>query len=333
MSSSINVQEENPLSGCTVIITDSLGHQFPMADSADGNYYTKIDASYLTQSSSFKVEILTPDGDRIVSDYDHFSPCPDVDTVYYVRKDIPTSEADVFTKGIQFYVDLNGESTDSRYYRWEAIETFEYRADYPIEWFWDGQRIQHTVPPDYTKDTCWSTLLIRDIFTLTTKNLAENKYQQLPLHFVDNTTARLVYGYSLLVKQYSMSETAYKFWTQLKDNSTDQGGLYEQQPLTTKGNLHNLTHPDKDVMGFFGVSSVKEKRIFIQKVENLDLEYQSPCTPAYMDPWGFATYSHLPMPLYLMGDSTGWKPILLDDYCVDCRVLFGKNTKPDFWPN
>jgi hypothetical protein len=331
-SSSITEQEENVVTGCTVTISDDKGNKFPMTDSGKGNYTGLIDPLYLTPGSSFKVEILTPDGSNIVSDFDQFSTCPEVDSVYYIRKDIPTIDPDKFTQGIQFYVDMNGKNTDSRYYRWEAIETWKFTADYPIEWLWDGQKVLHIYPPDYSKDTCWTTLLVRDIFTLSTEKLAENKYKQSALHFVDNTTQRLLHGYSLLIKQYSMSEAAHKYWNLLRANSTSEGGLYERQPLASKGNLHNLTHPDQNVLGFFGVSSVTSKRIFIDKVENLEVEYLSSCFPKPMSRWGFADYAHLPKPLYLFGDANGYQMILMNVECVDCTASFGINKKPDFWP-
>lgn len=333
MSSNVNKPEESPVTGCTVTIMDDQGHQFPMVDSAaNGNYRGWIDAMYLTNGSSFKVEIITPDGSKIVSDYDKMSSCPEVDSVYYTRKDLPTVDPAVFTKGIQFYIDLDGQNTDSKYYRWEAVETWEYHSDYPIEWIYNGIKVIHIYPPDYSKDTCWATLIVRNIFTLSTLNLSDNKYQQFPLHFVDNTTSRLVYGYSLLINQYSLSDTAYKYWNKLNANSTDEGGLYEKQPLASKGNLHNLTHPDKQVLGFFGVSSVRSKRIFVENVEDLNLEYKSPCIPFPMSAWGFADYSNIPKPLYLFGDEKGYQKILMNVECVDCTSMWGKNKKPAFWP-
>lgn len=333
MSSFINEPEEIPVTGCTVTISDDLGHQFQLVDSANGDYYGRIAASYLTPGSSFKVEIITPDGDKIISDYDRFSSCPEIDSVYYMRKDLPTSDPDKFTEGIQFYVDLDGKNTDSRFYRWEAIETYEYHSDYPIEWLYNGTKVIHIYPPDYSKDTCWATLLLRNIYTQTTKNLAENKYRQFPLHFVDNTTSRLLYGYSLLVKQYSLSETAYKYWNQLQSVSNEDGGLYEKQPAAPSGNLHNVTHPDKVVLGFFGVSSIQTKRIFVSKVENLEIKFLSFCNPKPMSKGGFADYVHLPKPLYLFGDAKGYQMILMNNICVDCTSAWGKNIKPDFWPN
>ena len=335
ISSSIPLNEykERPVSGCSVIISDNKGNQFPMDDSADGSYHVNIGKQYLTAGSSFMVEIVTPGGDKIVSDFDFFSTCPKVDSVYYLREDLPTIDTNNVVNGIQFYVDLDADNTYSRFYRWEAIETWEYHAEYPREWYYvGGYRPVHISPPDFSLMICWRTFFTKSIYILSTKDLAENKYQLQPLNFVDNTTSRLLYGYSLLVNQYSLSETAYTFWNQLRTNSTANGGLYEKQPLATKGNLHNLTHPDQDVLGFFGVSSVTSKRIFVRNVENLEMEYLSSCTPSDLSPYGLRDLNPMDYPVYLMGDVNGWVPIVLDHECVDCRTLGGKTQKPDFWP-
>lgn len=333
-SSSINEQKENPASGCIVTVFDDKGHQFLMSDSAgNGKYRGLINAGYFTPGSYFKLEIVTPEGEKIISDIDSYSNCPEIDSVYYVRKNLPTDNPDEFIQGIQFYIDMQGNNEDSRFYRFEAIETWEYHALYPIEWLYNGSLVVQMFPPDYSKYKCWATLLVRNIFTLSTKNLAENKYQKLPLHFVDNTTSRLIYGYSLLVKQHAISESAYKYWTELNSNSTEEGGLYNSQPLTVKGNLHNITNPDKVVLGYFGVSSVKTKRIFIHTIEDLEMKYLVPCNPIPLGKWGFASFTHLPKPLYLVGDSQGWQPFIMNAECVDCTSMSGVKAKPDFWPN
>jgi hypothetical protein len=176
-------------------------------------------------------------------------------------------------------------------------------------------------------------MLVRNVFTLSTQGLAENKYKLFPLHFADNRTSRLVIGYSLLVNQYSISEAAYKYWNQLKINSTDEGGLYDRQPLATQGNMHNITDPTKVVLGFFGASSVTSKRIFVKDVPGLISDYYSPCAIIPLSPYGFKDLYPMDYPVYILGDHNGWQPFILHKECVDCRTfLNGKTTKPDFWP-
>jgi hypothetical protein len=332
VTSPLAKMEYRPYSRCKVVIKDDKGNQFPMADSSDGSYHGYIDPKFIIVGSLFMVEVVTPDGNRIVSDFDKVTPCPAVDSIFYRVKNIPTNNPLVVHKGIQFYVNLKAQESDSRFFRYEAVETYEYRVDYPIEWYYDG-KVHHVYPPDYSRMICWLTLLVRNIYLISTENLAQNQFPNFPLNFVDNKSSRLLYGYSLLVNQYSLSETAYKYWKQLSDNSTTEGDLYEKQPMAAQGNLHNLTQPDKDVLGYFGASSVRSKRIFVKNVENLELEYLSPCFFDAVPQWGLSDINPIRYPIYLMGDKTGWKPIILDKRCVDCLSLFGTNIKPDFWPN
>jgi len=281
---------------------------------------------------SFKVDILTPGGVNIVSDFDQVYECPDIDSVYYVRKDIPTSNPEVFTKGIQFYVDLNAENTNSHYFRWEPVETYEYHSTWPKEWYYDGE-VHHVVPPDYSQFVCWRTTMVKNIFSLSTENLAENKYMLFPLQFVDNkSSSRLVYGYSLLLRQLSLSEAGFAYWEKIRINTNQEGGLYDKQPLAIQGNLHNLTNPDQSVLGFFGASSMKSKRIFVSNVENLPNEFNPNCAPGEPMRLGFREIAPEEYPAYLYGDKYGYRMQQIERGCVDCMNLGGTNVKPAFWP-
>lgn len=330
-SSNTLKSEELPVTGCTVKVEDMNGHSFPFTDGGQGNYQGWIDTAYMKTGNAFKVDIVTAEGEHIVSDFDQYTECPQVDSVYYLRKDLPTANPFFFVKGIQFYLDLDARGINTHYFRIEAIETWEYHVEYPIEWYYDG-KVRHVYPPDNSRRVCWSTYKLKDIFTLSTRGLNENKYMLFPLHYVNNKTSRLTYGYSLLVHQYSLSDTAYAYWNQLKVNSAESGGMYERQPMAPKGNLHNLSHPKEAVLGFFGVSSVHSKRIFIKEVEGLPNEYLSLCTPAPASPYGFRDFDPMDYPVYLMGDEHGYQMIILDDECVDCLKYGGTNVKPDFWP-
>jgi hypothetical protein len=142
-----------------------------------------------------------------------------------------------------------------------------------------------------------------------------------------------MYGYSLLINQYSMSEAAYSYWDQLRINSSEQGGLYEKQPLSIRGNIHNNTNPDQVVLGFFSASSVKSKRIFVSDIENLALDFTTYCAPDTLRVGGLHSIDPSEYPAFLVGNAFGFLPIQLSQYCVDCMALGGTNIKPDFWPN
>lgn len=319
-----------PVSGCKIIIRDDKGNEFPVDETENGIYKTIIDRSFLIPGISFMLEITTPDGTTIKSDPDRMPDCPDVDSVFFLMKDVITGDPDDAIRGIQFYLDFDGGSSQSRFFRWELAETWEYRVPYPREWYYDGT-VHHIDPADYSRQVCWMTVPVRKIFTLSTSGLSSNRYEMLPLNFVDNLGPKLVYGYSLLIRQISLSEASFAYWDQLRSNSYDQGGLYDKQPAMISGNLHNMTSPSNEVLGFFGASSVKAKRIFVSDVRNLTIEYVAPCALNILRK-GFIELKPHDLPVYLYGDRNGFSLATLGDECVDCLKLGGVNIKPDFWP-
>jgi hypothetical protein len=316
---------------CYITIIDQNGNNFVMTDEGNGNYTTSIDPGYIVPGASFKVDIYTPDGIHLVSDFDSVKNCPSIDSVYFVQKEVPATEPNTFLQGIQYYVDLNGGPEDSRFFRWEVTETWEYHTEFAYEWYYDGT-VHHIWPPDSSKMVCWKTQKVKNIYTLSTKELSENKYMSLPLNYVDNKTPKLAYGYSLLIKQYSLSEQAYTFWDKMRINSSGQGGLYEKQPMAIKGNLHNLTHPDEEVLGFFGAARITEKRSYTGPVPNLNLDYISFCSSQWLGIGGFANIDPFDYPAPLVGDEHGYTMWVMTNECVDCTAEGGTTVKPGFWP-
>jgi hypothetical protein len=320
----------NPVTGCTVEVSDDRGNRFTFEETGAGNYSAFIDTIFVVPGVSFRLEVTTPDGERIMSEYDKLEANPPVDSVYFEREDIEGNEPGKYTNGIRFFVDLEGSSEHARYYRWEAVETYEYQADYARIWYYDGE-VHQIWPPDSSLMFCWHTKLVPYIFTLSTTNLSENMYKHLKLHFVDNMTARLFLGYSILLKQYSLSENAFIYWDQMKTNSLEQGGLYERQPLSIKGNLKIIDNPQKEVLGYFGASSIQTKRIFVRNIPGLTIYPPTTCNPVVLR-MGFAEIKPFEYPAFLMGDQFNYSMIYLESRCVDCTVAGGTNVKPDYWP-
>jgi hypothetical protein len=328
-TSAINNPAYIPVSGCQVIITDDRGNSFPMWDAGNGNYQTIIDQGYLISGTAFKVEITTPDGSILESARDTLLTTAEIESVYYELEVHEGNNPDDMTPGVQFFLDMSGSNNDSRNYRWKVYETYEYHSMYAREWYYDGE-VHHIVPPDSSTMYCWRTNQIAEIFTLTTSNLIENAIVSYPLHFVNNRSVRMEYGYSLLVKQYSLSNAAYVYWDQMRQNSLQGGNLYETQPLAIKGNMQNLSDTDQEVLGFFGASQVVSQRIFLTN-PGLNLDYNSTCSPTGLR-IGVREIDPRYFPAFLMGDEMTYYPVWLNDECVDCTLLGGVPFKPDFWP-
>lgn len=332
MASPVSDPQYIPVSGCAVRISDDRKNQFVMHESPaePGVYMVHIDSQYLNPGKSFKINIITPDGTAIESDFDRMPPCPEVGEVYYEFDEIIPEFTGQTEKGIRFYIDLDAEDITSRFFKWDITETWEYHVDFAREWYYDGT-VHHIYPPDYSRKVCWSTERAKEIYTLSTANLDDNSYTKFPLNFVSSHTSRLIYGYSLLIDQSALSEEAYSYWDQMRINGTGLGGLYERQPFSITGNLHNTNDPEQEVLGFFSAATVKSKRIFISDVQGLEIGYVGYCTPVLLE-HGFAELTPADYPAWLMGDEDTYYMILLSNDCVDCLYYGGTNIKPDFWP-
>ena len=330
LASPVESADYIPVSGCEVNILDNKGNIFALEESESGKYSGWIGQQFLVTGYAYMVSVVTPEGERVESAYDTLMAGAALDTVYYLIEDVATNDPGVYNRVMQFYTDFNGTESDSRFYRWEIKETWEYHSAHPAEFYYNG-KFHEIIPPDFSKMVCWTNLTVKNIYTLSTKNLSQNVFNNFPLHYIDGHTSRLGILYSILVTQQSLSESTYNFFEVVRENSAGFGGLYEKQPFSIKGNLVNLSNPDKDVLGYFYTASESSKRYFYQDIEGLELDYPNGCSEGPLPISGWGGFKKWDYPVYYYYTVDG-NLLILSDPCIDCRLRGGTLVKPDFWP-
>jgi hypothetical protein len=319
-----------PIKGCKVRIIDSDNNIFnSTSQGLDGNYPVWIGQEYLKPGKAFKVVVITPNTIAIESQFDTLRPNPDVSDVYYQKVEKPTVNPDFNETGFQFKIDLSAGQQFGRFYKWGVEETYEYRAQYPIQAYW-YRGFNMNEMPDYSKFYCWKTNPIQAVYTISTKGLTENKVKGFNFHYINNRNERLFVLYSLNVTQYAISEAYYNYLEQVRSNLTEQGGLFDKQPNVIKGNLYSQSHPDTRILGFFSAASAKSKRFFYNNFEGLLINTDD-CIPYEILPTVFGNLG-LNEILYLIELPSG-RMGSASAPCFDCRLKGGTTTKPDFWPN
>jgi hypothetical protein len=315
-----NTPKNVPLEGCSVEIIDNAENIIHFYESEPGLYEQWIDQEYLKTGKQYKLRVTTSDA-VYESKYETMLPCPPVQNVYYEIKEKGTADPDYPIYGIQFFTDLVVPDGYARNYRWELEETWEYHAEYLIFNYYDGTDFYQL---DYGTDSlyyCWSSESIHEIYTGTINHITEDSLYRIPLRYVSNETDRLKVKYSLLIKQYSLNDTAYEYWNKLKKQSQETGGLYETQPQQVRGNISNINDDNEIVLGFFNVSGLSEKRIFVsERFHFFPPSYE--CVP--WDP--FLGIPKTPVPIYFTQD---W--LLANRECFNCTLRGGTIYKPDFW--
>ena len=70
IASPINDPGYIPVSGCQVEILDDIDHVFAGEEYETGKYRVYMAAEYLSAGRAYKVRIITPTGEEIISEYD-----------------------------------------------------------------------------------------------------------------------------------------------------------------------------------------------------------------------------------------------------------------------
>ncbi|MCF8225163.1 MAG: DUF4249 domain-containing protein [Bacteroidales bacterium] len=334
-SGNLRGAEYKPESGCFIQVKREDGEFMDFIETGPGIYSAKPDRSFIVYGMQYELSIITPDGNEYLSDPETLLRPMDIDSIYYHLEKMVSSTPGDTLSGIRFYLDYSFDHEISLYNRWELIETYEFQNPNYQGYIYDVDRKLKPLPDELSDRQCWITNPIREIYTQSTLNVSGGVYRRYPLHFVSNETQQLLHGYSLLVRQYTLTKGAYTYWNAMKNNS-NAAGIFDKQPVLAPSNICNISDEDEYVIGYFSISGARQQRIFIENVEGLEIVEKIFCFPKFE--LGSLYYiSRDLLPRYL--SRATWPEdgkVYLGEvalHCLDCREY--KNSEPDppdFWP-
>ena len=228
--------------------------------------------------------------------------------------------------GYQFYMSSKTADNKNNFFLWKMIETYQYTSIHELYAIYNNGRLYfsnyHLFDEYKNRYICWMTENVNIILTGKTSNLLIPRISNQPLHFVGTDTWKLQERYSLLLKQYSISEEAYYFWKGIEDQISEENFLVAYQPYNIIGNVRNINNPKEEVFGNFTVASVTEKRIFLDSPRTA-FYYITKCSINY-------DYTRVRPPVFVI---IGYEGELgsVKEGCIDCTYFGGSVTKPDFW--
>lgn len=317
-----------PVRDCRVEVVDDQGAGFLFNENPDGTYTRTIPDEMLKTGRKYQLRVTTPRGERYESSYERLNSGTEVDSVYYRVEDRIDKVAGEELTGLQFYVDLEAADTISRYFRWSLEETYEYTSVAPISYYYLDESLEQYFPEYDTEFfRCWKTAGIKDLFLSSTENLVMNEKKMIPLNYVSTETDRLKIKYSLLIRQYTMSESAYRYWLNNKIATQEAGGLYTQQPGQPVSNIVNVNDSTEQVLGFFWASHKTEQRLTIPRINDLPV-FGDPCD---LVEFSFADHGKGPFPMYIWVDPMSGIRYTSNRFCFVCTLKGGKTQPPDWW--
>ena len=332
------------VSDAIVLITDDAGNSSYLINNGGGIYTTDSLEFTGTVGRTYTLNITTDDGNEYVSDACAMQSVPDIDSIYFNRVQELVNNNSESQVGIMIYLDSKA-GDNNQYYRWDFEETWEFQIPYPKEY--DYINSNTIVPVANVNEVCWKYSKSDDILIYSNYSGQAGPVKKEPISFIaSDQSDRFMNEYSILINQYSISKNEYDFWDNLKQVNETGGDIFASQPFSVISNIHNINNPNEKVLGYFRVSAVKRKRIFISFDEIVKLHMpfynNNQCELIEAIPEPPMTFDDLYTMFCVTSDYYFVEPeynsvtdvleklAFARPECADCE-LTGTMTKPDFW--
>ena len=303
----------------------------------------------LDNSHQYRLSIKTANNAMYLSAFLPVLNSPPIDSVSYDTKGALT------IPGLNVYVTTHDQAGKILYYRWEYNETWVFHSAYSSYFYSNGDTV---LTRNQTTDQvyqCWATDTSSSILLGSSAKLSQDIIYKMPLTSVVSTSEKVEDEYSILVKQYALTPDAYDFYTNLKKNTESLGSIFDPEPSQLNGNILCETNPMEPVIGYIGVGSTSDVRIFVTTRQlptwqtipfytNCMLEFDKNQQCCFFNYFGqnevneyinynIGHYSNpfIPIDPILagpVGPVIGYTASTRE--CVDC-TLRGTNKKPAFW--
>ena len=250
--------ERSFVNDAVVIIEDQDETLTTLLSIGDGEYITAWDFQGQV-GSEYKLIVRLPGGKQYESHFQELLYSPPIDSIYDSYEELPDTETDQNQWGIQFFLDTHDDTGNAKFFRYEWIETYKIEVPFPSTYYVENEEI---LPRSESVGICYSSDSSNNILISTAVNNSQNRISEFPLRFIFQSEQQLRSRYSILAKQYALSETSYHFYRALKENNESVGSLSDKQTGPIVGNMMNIDDPGEVVLGHFEVSGVSEKRVF-----------------------------------------------------------------------
>jgi hypothetical protein len=315
-----------------VSVEDGLGFSVALKEMGKGNYAAGVLG--LDNTKKYRLRIKTSDGKIYLSDMVGNTYTPPIDSIGYT-----------VTNGnqVMIYANAHNPNNNTRYYRWDFSETWEFNAFYNSFYMTNGAAIVPRDDAHAFPARCWNSDASTNIILGSTAKLANDVVYQQPITYITGSQ-KLTVRYSILLKQYGLSQDAFTFWSQIQKNTEQLGSIFDAQPSQINGNIHCTTNAVEPVFGYVTITNVQTKRVYINRT-SLPTYFPSPVNPCsedsvfYNPPLGKPSVAgvlipfgatEIPLEPFFLGSLVPVGYMSSVPACVDFSVS-GSKVPPSFW--
>lgn len=298
-----------------VTVEGDQGSRFFFAEGEKGVY--QLGATSFKAAEKYRLRIKTSANREYLSAYVPVVKTPPIDSLTYrIRGE---------KAGVEIDINTHDALDRTRFYRWSYTETWDYFM--PL---YSGFEVVKgdIVIRDENINRCWANANPTNIVLGTTIKLSKDIIKDQPIVYISASSGKLRATYSILVRQYALTQEEYEYWNTLSKTTERTGSLFDPQPAQVTGNIQATNDASEPVFGYFSAANQQEQRIFVNANIGPTQSCQSGDTLSKADALkatNLILYEYYPdgtiIPLYVMGPNE----------CADCRLRGGTTRRPLFW--
>jgi hypothetical protein len=306
-----------PETGARLTAETDKGENYQFTDAGKGLYL--LLPGTMNQSVKYRLNITTRNGTKYASAFVPVNKTPPIDSITYVH--------DKFLNAVVFKVNTHDPTNNTKFYKWKFEDTYEYYSRFYSSIMVKGKDVVNR-PEDINH--CWSSGRSSNIIIGSTVKLSKDEIKDLPINIVPVASNKLLVKYSMLVKQYGLTQEAFEYWTSLAKTTQSTGSLFDPQPSQVTGNIKNIANPKELVFGYFSAAVEAKKRIFVTpRLGNYDVYCELDTLPIACGPPDVECVFNTHKLLVSYYDDENILATPPD--CADCRLRGGINKRPIFW--
>lgn len=271
-----------PVTSAVVKIMDDLGNQYNLIEISPGLYETDGNEFTGQIGRSYYVLILLQDGKEYRSEIQEMKEPGAIDNVYFEFDPNALTENGDKIDALKVYLDSRGGLSEDNLFRWrwttihKAVSRPELKitstpgGDRPTPepcsgYIYRGGRLIRV--GDCTCCICWSYNYNDGSFVSKNEFVSESLFKKQFIGLIPITAMHFYENYYIEVQQLSLSGEAYHFWNLIEKQQKGSSDLFQPDAIKISGNIKNTNDESEKVLGFFGVSAVASKSLYIQPYE------------------------------------------------------------------
>ncbi|OOG74373.1 DUF4249 domain-containing protein [Algoriphagus sp. A40] len=255
-----------PVSGATVVVRDNEGMVTFLEEGqeARGSYFTPT--GFRAQvGKSYTLQIQTTEGRVYTSLPERVNAVPEIEAITMKTVTVPVEGETNPRSGIQLISEINDPADQNNFYFWRSGRATYLQETYPELYIIRPAKIP---APKACCNFCYITEPGSNQSLFIAQDDSFNGLStRIPAAFIKDDGRRFIFKYRMELRQYSISQEAYRFLRLIKQQAEISGSIFDPPPATIRGNIISLDNPDEEVLGYFIAAGETTKEIYIDRAE------------------------------------------------------------------